>query len=76
MSLSQYAICVRVCAQTPDESIGGDMPINDDGEEEERVTLKLLVKIINVYTPLLVQDIKAMIGKVAYDGYRFSLLPY
>jgi hypothetical protein len=52
MSLYQYAICVRVCAQNLDESICGDMPKPDDEEFEERVTLKLLVRIVDVYTPL------------------------
>ena len=57
MGLDQYAICARVCAQCPDEDICGDMPTPYD-QESESLTMKLLVSVIDVYTPLLVQDIK------------------
>jgi hypothetical protein len=75
MSLHQYAICVRVCAQNPDEDICGDMPKPDDEEFEERLTMKLLVNVIDVYTPLLVQDIKASYDEVEQKSSRGSEEP-
>jgi hypothetical protein len=64
MSLDRYAICARVCGQCPDEDICGDMPPlggpkADPFNKSESLTLKLLGSVIEVYTPLLIQDMKA-----------------
>ena len=56
MSLSQFAICVRVCAQIPDKDIVGDMP---RPKMADPLTMELRVSVIDVYTPVLIQDMKA-----------------
>jgi hypothetical protein len=58
MSLDQYALCARVCSQIPDDDICGDGPLPYD-QKEESLTLKLLGSIIEIYTPQLIQDMKA-----------------
>ena len=58
MSVERYAMCARVCGQCPDEDICGPMSMPYD-QESESLTLKLLGNVIEVYTVLLIQDMKA-----------------
>jgi hypothetical protein len=58
MSIERYAMCARVCGQCPDEDICGNMLTPYDQKKED-VTLKLLGCVIEVYTPQLIQDMKA-----------------
>jgi hypothetical protein len=57
MSVERYAMCARVCGQCPDEDICGPMSVPYD-QESESLTLKL-GQVIEVYTVLLIQDMKA-----------------
>ena len=57
MSLDQYALCARVCGQLPDEDICGDGPMPYD-QKKESLTFGILGNVIDVYTPLLVKDMK------------------
>jgi hypothetical protein len=63
MSLDQYALCARVCGQCPDEDICGDLNFftieNGNDQESESLTFRLLGNVIEVYTPLLIQEMKA-----------------
>ena len=59
MSMYYFAVMCRVCGQKPDEDICGEMEVGSWGDDES-ITLVLLDKVVDVYTPLLVQDIKAM----------------
>ena len=58
MSMYHFAIMCRVCGQKPDEDICGD--VLDPCISLPTLTLILLEKVVDVYTPLLVQDINAM----------------